>query len=152
GHNFIETAIERGAAAVVVERNGFPSRKAAKIKVEDSRKALALAAVEYYGHPSSKLKGIGVTGTNGKTTGTYMLKKILEEAGTKTGLLGTVNYLIGDRQIPAARTTPEALELQSMMAEMLRANCKACVMEVSSHALDQYRVHGIDFDVAVFTN
>jgi len=152
GHNFIETAIERGAAAVIVERNGFPSRKAAKIKVEDSRKALALAAAEFYGQPSSKLKIIGVTGTNGKTTVTYMLKKILEETGTRTGLLGTVNYLIGERQIPAARTTPEALELQSMMAEMIRASCKACVMEVSSHALDQHRVHGIDFDVAVFTN
>ncbi|MSR64646.1 MAG: UDP-N-acetylmuramoyl-L-alanyl-D-glutamate--2,6-diaminopimelate ligase [Verrucomicrobiae bacterium] len=152
GHNFIETAIERGASAVIVERNGFPSRKAAKIKVEDSRKALALAAAEFYGHPSAKLKVIGVTGTNGKTTVTYMLKKILEENGLKTGLLGTVSYIIGERQIPATRTTPEALEIQSMMAQMNRADCKACVMEVSSHALDQHRVFGIDFDVAVFTN
>lgn len=152
GHNFLEAAIERGAAAVIIERNGIPTRKAAKIKVQDSRKALALAAAEMHHNPSSKLKVVGVTGTNGKTTVTYMLRRIFEASGTKTGLLGTVNYIIGERSIPALRTTPEALEIQSMMAEMLRAGCSACVMEVSSHALDQQRVYGVDFDVAVFTN
>jgi len=152
GHNFLEVAIERGATAVIIERNGIPTRRAAKIKVEDSRKALARAAAQFYGNPASRLKLIGVTGTNGKTTVTFLLKKILEESGTRTGLIGTVAYVIGERQIPAARTTPEALELQSMMAQMLRAGCGACAMEVSSHALDQHRVHGIDFDVAVFTN
>ncbi len=152
GHDFINAAIERGASAVIVERNGFPSRKAAKIKVSDSRKALAAAAAQFYGNPSSKLQVIGTTGTNGKTTVTFMLRTILEEFGTKTGLLGTVTYTIGEREIPASRTTPEALELQSMMAQMIRAGCSACVMEVSSHALDQHRVHAIDFDVAVFTN
>jgi UDP-N-acetylmuramoyl-L-alanyl-D-glutamate--2,6-diaminopimelate ligase len=93
-----------------------------------------------------------VTGTNGKTTVAFMIKEILERAGMQTGLIGTVRYEIGDRVFPAQRTTPEALELQQMLAHMLRAGCDACVMEVSSHALDQKRAHGIEFDVAIFTN
>src|SRR5262245_11656655 len=100
GHDFVNMAVERGAAAVIIERNGFPSRKAAKIKVGDSRKALAAAAAQFYGNPSSKLKVIGTTGTNGKTTVTFMLRTILEEFGTRTGLLGTVTYTIGEREIP----------------------------------------------------
>jgi len=95
---------------------------------------------------------IGVTGTNGKTTVTFMIKAMLEGAGIKTGLLGTVQYEIGDRVIPAQRTTPESLEVQQMMAQMVRAGCHACVMEVSSHALEQKRVMGVDFDVGIFTN
>ena len=95
---------------------------------------------------------IGVTGTNGKTTVAFMIKSILEAAGIKTGLMGTVRYEIGDRVIPAQRTTPESLEVQQMMAQMVRAGCQACVMEVSSHALEQKRVFGIEFDVAIFTN
>src|SRR6266705_3680720 len=106
----------------------------------------------YYQHPSTKLKVIGVTGTNGKTTVAFMIKAILESAGIKTGLMGTVRYEIGERVIPAQRTTPESLEVQQMMAQMLRADCEACVMEVSSHALEQKRVFGVAFDVGIFTN
>jgi UDP-N-acetylmuramoyl-L-alanyl-D-glutamate--2,6-diaminopimelate ligase len=152
GHEYINTAIERGALAVICERNGFTSSKATKIKVTDVRFALACAATSYYSNPSAKLKVIGVTGTNGKTTVTFLIKSILEAAGIKTGLIGTVRYEIGDRIIPAHRTTPESLEVQQMMAQMLKADCQACVMEVSSHALEQQRVLGVDFDVGIFTN
>ena len=152
GHEFINTAIERGATAVICERNGMGSSRATKIKVADVRDALARAAISYYQHPSAKLKVIGVTGTNGKTTVAFMIKAILEAAGIKTGLIGTVRYEIGDRVIPAQRTTPESLEVQQLMAQMLRADCQACVMEVSSHALEQKRVLGVEFDVAIFTN
>jgi UDP-N-acetylmuramoyl-L-alanyl-D-glutamate--2,6-diaminopimelate ligase len=152
GHDFINTAIDRGASAIICERNGFSSPRATKIKVADVREALARAAASYYQHPSTKLQVIGVTGTNGKTTVAFMVKEVLEAAGIKTGLLGTVHYEIGDRVIPAARTTPEAVEVQQMMAQMLTSGCKACVMEVSSHALEQKRVAGVEFDVAIFTN
>lgn len=152
GHDFINTAIDRGAAAIICEKNGFSSPRATKIKVPDAREALARAAASYYQHPSTKLQVIGVTGTNGKTTVAFMVKEILEAAGIKTGLLGTVRYEIGQRVIPAARTTPESLEVHQMMAQMLANGCKACVMEVSSHALEQKRVAGIEFDVQIFTN
>jgi len=152
GHDFIHSAIDRGAAAIVCERNGFSSPRATKIKVSDVREALARAAASYYQHPSTKLQVIGVTGTNGKTTVAFMIKEVLEAAGFKTGLLGTVRYEIGDRVLPAARTTPEALEVQQMMAQMVSSGCRACVMEVSSHALEQKRVAGVEFDVAIFTN
>src|ERR1051326_3173156 len=152
GHQFINTAIERGASAVICERNGIASTRATKIPVADVREALARTAVAFYQHPSSRLKVIGVTGTNGKTTVAFMVKQILEAAGIKTGLIGTVRYEIGDRVIPAQRTTPESLEIQQMLSQMLRAGCQACVMEVSSHALEQKRVHGVEFDVGIFTN
>jgi UDP-N-acetylmuramoyl-L-alanyl-D-glutamate--2,6-diaminopimelate ligase len=152
GHDFINTAIDRGAAAIICERNGFSSPRATKIKVADVRETLARAAASYYQHPSTKLQIIGVTGTNGKTTVAFMIKEVMEAAGIRTGLLGTVRYEIGDRIIPAARTTPESLEVQQMMAQMVLSGCKACVMEVSSHALEQKRIAGIDFDVAIFTN
>ena len=152
GHQFISNAIDRGAAAVICESNGFVSRRATKVKVSDSREALARAAAIFYQHPSAKLKVIGVTGTNGKTTVAFIIKQILEVSGLRCGLIGTVRYEIGDRVIPAHRTTPEALEIQQMMAQMARTGCGACVMEVSSHALDQKRVAEIEFDVALFTN
>ena len=152
GHDFISTAIDRGAAAVICERNGFSSGRATKIRVADARVALAVAAANFYGHPSRKLKVIGITGTNGKTTVSFMVKHILETAGIHAGLLGTIRYEIGDRVLPAQRTTPESSEVQQFMAQMVRAGCGACVMEVSSHALAQKRVHGVEFDLAVFTN
>ena len=152
GHEFISSAVDRGAAAIICERSrAFPSR-ATRICVPDARAALALAAQSFYHHPSAKLKVVGVTGTNGKTTVAFMIKAILEAAGLRTGLLGTVRYEIGDRVIPAQRTTPESLEVQQMMAQMLKVDCQACVMEVSSHALEQKRVLGVDFDVGIFTN
>mgnify|MGYP000007274302 CR=1 FL=1 len=152
GHSYIEQALARGASAVVYERNGFTAGKAAKVQVADSRKAMAQLAATFYEHPDRKLKVVGVTGTNGKTTVGFMIKHLLEEAGHKTGLLGTVRYEIGDRVIPASRTTPEALEVFEYMAQMVKSGCEAVVMEVSSHALVQKRAFGIDFDVAVFTN
>jgi len=152
GHQFINDAIERGAIAVVCERTGFSAARATKIVVPDARAALAGAATAFHGHPSASLKVIGVTGTNGKTTVSFMVKSMLEAAGISTGLLGTIRYEIGDRVIPAARTTPEALEIQQMLAQMVKAGCQACVMEVSSHALDQQRTLGVEFDVAIFTN
>ena len=152
GHEFISNAVDRGASAIICERNGVAHPRAAKIQVPDVREALARTAAVFYGNPSTALKVIGVTGTNGKTTVTFMVKSMLEGAGIKTGLLGTVQYEIGDRVIPAQRTTPESLEVQQMMAQMVKAGCQACVMEVSSHALEQKRVMGVEFDVAIFTN
>jgi UDP-N-acetylmuramoyl-L-alanyl-D-glutamate--2,6-diaminopimelate ligase len=152
GHDFVSTAIDRGAAAVICERNGSSSGRATKVKVADARVALAIAAANFHGHPSRKLKVIGVTGTNGKTTVSFMVKHILETAGIHAGLLGTIRYEIGDRVLPAQRTTPESSEIQAFMAQMIRAGCEACVMEVSSHALAQKRVHGVDFDLGIFTN
>lgn len=152
GHQFINDAIDRGAIAVVCERNGFSPARATKIVVPDAREALARAATAFHGNPSASLKVIGVTGTNGKTTVSFMIRTMLEAAGIPTGLLGTIRYEIGDRMIPAARTTPEALEIQQMLAQMVRAGCQACVMEVSSHALDQQRTLGVEFDVVIFTN
>src|SRR5438128_4569972 len=152
GHEFISRAIDRGATAVICEKNGLVPQRATKIKVADAREALARAAAAYYQHPSRKLRIIGVTGTNGKTTVAFMVKEILQAAGVNCGLIGTVRYEIGQRIIPAQRTTPEALEIQQMLAQMLSADCQACVMEVSSHALEQKRVCGVEFDVAVFTN
>ena len=152
GHQFIPNAIDRGAAAIICEQNGFLPQRTVRIKVADSRAALAHVAAVFYQRPSSQLKVIGVTGTNGKTTVAFMIKAILEAAGIKTGLLGTIRYEIGERIIPAQRTTPEALEVQQMLAQMVRAGCQACVMEVSSHALEQKRVAHVEFDVAIFTN
>jgi UDP-N-acetylmuramoyl-L-alanyl-D-glutamate--2,6-diaminopimelate ligase len=152
GHEFISNAVDRGAAAIVCERNGMAHPRATKIKVADVREALARSAAAFYGNPSAGIKVIGVTGTNGKTTVTFMVKAMLEGVGIKTGLLGTVQYEIGDRVIPAQRTTPESLEVQQMMAQMVKAGCQACVMEVSSHALEQKRVLGVEFDIGVFTN
>ncbi len=152
GHDFIPSAIERGAAAVICDRTRLVSGRVTRIRVPDVRDAMARAARRFYEHPSARLKVIGVTGTNGKTTVAFMVKAILEAAGWKSGLIGTVRYEIGDRVIPAQRTTPESLEVQQLMSQMLRAGCACCVMEVSSHALDQKRVQGVDFDVAIFTN
>lgn len=152
GHEFVQAAIERGAAAVVVARNGIPHANATLIRVPDTRRALAMLAAEFYAHPADRLKMIGTTGTNGKTTVSFMVKHLLQAAGIHTGLIGTVRYEIGDRTIPATRTTPQAVELQEMLAQMLKAGCAACSMEVSSHALDQQRILGVEFDAAVFTN
>ncbi|MDB6053394.1 MAG: UDP-N-acetylmuramoylalanyl-D-glutamate--2,6-diaminopimelate ligase [Verrucomicrobiales bacterium] len=152
GHEYINTAIDRGAAAVICQTNGFISNRATKVKVTDSRAALARAAAEFYQNPSRKLMMIGVTGTNGKTTVAFMVKAMLEEAGIKAGLISTIHYELGERVIPSHRTTPEALDIQHMLAQMIRTGCTACVMEVSSHALEQKRVEGIEFDVCLFTN
>jgi UDP-N-acetylmuramoyl-L-alanyl-D-glutamate--2,6-diaminopimelate ligase len=152
GHRYVEAAIERGASAVMLERDSGLTPRATRIKVADSRHTMALASARFYNHPSQQLTVVGVTGTNGKTTTAFMVKALMEAAGVPTGLMGTVQYEIGQRVIPAARTTPESVEIQEMMSQMLRAGCGGVSMEVSSHALDQHRVAGVDFDVAVFTN
>ena len=157
GHSFIEKAVERGAVAIVYERPGlYPSRKPESgvtfMHVKDSRSAIAFAANNFYRRPSESLKVIGVTGTNGKTTTTYLLKAILEEWGQKVGLIGTIQYMIRDAAYAAVHTTPEALEFQALLHEMLAADCSYVVTEVSSHALAQKRVDGTVFKGAVFTN
>lgn len=158
GHRFIPEAVLAGAVGVVVEDDEiiddeyFIEKGVAKILVGDSRKALALISSAFYGFPSRKLKLIGVTGTNGKTTTTHLVKSILESAGLKTGLVGTINYVIGDEVIPAVQTTPESLDLNRFLSKMVDNGISACAMEVSSHALALDRVYGFDFDVGVFTN
>jgi UDP-N-acetylmuramoyl-L-alanyl-D-glutamate--2,6-diaminopimelate ligase len=151
GHQFIDQAIERGATAIVSERDEKNPR-ATSIKVANSRTALADIAAAFYQHPTRRLKMAAVTGTNGKTTTTFLIKHIAEKAGLRCGLIGTVRYEIADRVLPSVRTTPEALELQELLAQMLNAGCKAAAMEVSSHAIAQERTRGLEWDVAVFTN
>jgi UDP-N-acetylmuramoyl-L-alanyl-D-glutamate--2,6-diaminopimelate ligase len=151
GHAFIDQAVERGATAVVTDHL-LAQARATVVQVADTRAALADVAAAFYGNPMRRLKMAGVTGTNGKTTTTFLLKHILENAGMRCGLIGTVRYEIGERVLPAVRTTPESLELQELLAQIVNAGCKAAAMEVSSHALAQERTRGLEWDVAVFTN
>ncbi len=152
GEDFIDDAIRRGAIAVVSETDAWHKRSVAHIHVENARLALAEISSAYYGHPAQRLELFSVTGTNGKTTTSFMIKAILDAAGRHPGLIGTVRYELGSRIIPATRTTPEATDIHFMFDQMLRAGSESAVMEVSSHALDQKRVWGIAFDVGVFTN
>jgi UDP-N-acetylmuramoyl-L-alanyl-D-glutamate--2,6-diaminopimelate ligase len=151
GALFAPQAVAAGAAAVVSER-AATGLETPWIVVPDARLALAHLAAEFFGHPSRLMKVVGITGTNGKTTTSYLMQAIFEAAGTRCGLMGTVTYRIGDREIAATRTTPEAPEVQGFMRQMVDASCGACVMEVSSHALAMHRVDGIRFAAGVFTN
>jgi UDP-N-acetylmuramoyl-L-alanyl-D-glutamate--2,6-diaminopimelate ligase len=151
GHQFLEQAIERGASVIVTERVEKHPR-ATCLVVDDTRSAMADLAATFYGFPAAKLKMAAVTGTNGKTTTTFLIKHICEKAGLHCGLIGTVRYEIGQRVLPATRTTPESLDLQELLAQIANAGCKAVAMEVSSHALAQERARGLEWDVAVFTN
>lgn len=150
GHNYAQNAVEAGAAALVVERR-LPL-DVPQILVENSRIAMAEIAAEYYGHPAEQLTIVGITGTNGKTSTTYMIKSIAEQMGLKVGLIGTIRNLIGDKHFDTERTTPESVELQGLLRCMCDEKVDLVVMEVSSHSLDQGRVHGVTFDVAEFTN
>jgi UDP-N-acetylmuramoyl-L-alanyl-D-glutamate--2,6-diaminopimelate ligase len=150
GHDYAPDAVERGAAALVTQRRlglGVP-----EIVVPDVRAAMAPVSAAFYGHPTHHLRVVGVTGTNGKTTTTFLVRHILERAGIQTGLLGTIWSVIGGRQEEVVRTTPEAIDLQRTFRQMLDAGDAACVIEVSSHALDLHRADAIAFDCAVFTN
>ncbi len=150
GHLYGEDAAKHGAAALVVEH--FLPLEVTQVRVEDARHFMALTAAKFFGYPAKKLKLIGVTGTNGKTTTTYLIRSIAEAAGIPCGLLGTVGYLIGNEKKEAILTTPESVDLHRMLREMVDKGMEWVVMEVAAHALLMGRVDGLVFDVAVFTN
>lgn len=155
GHKYINDAIDKGAAAILLEDtygSSVTDISIPALMVSDSREAVSQIAINYYGTPSGEIKIIGVTGTNGKTTTTHLIKSILEESGYKTGLIGTISYSTGNTAASASHTTPEALEFQKLLRDMTDNGCKFAVSEVSSHALYLKRVYGTDFEVAVFTN
>ncbi|MBR6413341.1 MAG: UDP-N-acetylmuramoyl-L-alanyl-D-glutamate--2,6-diaminopimelate ligase [Oscillospiraceae bacterium] len=151
GHRFIPDAVNRGAVCIVCERR--PTVEIPYVLVANARAALAALGASWYGHPAEKMTILGVTGTNGKTTVTYLLKSVLEQVlGAKVGLIGTIQNMIGNTVLPTERTTPESFELQGLFAEMAAAGCTHVVMEVSSHALALHRVDCIPFAVGAFTN
>ncbi|MGE5849582.1 MAG: Mur ligase family protein, partial [Candidatus Methylomirabilota bacterium] len=155
GHGFIADAVSRGAVAVMVERDPATLTIPAGIsviRVPDSRVALAAAACRFFDNPSASLRLVGVTGTNGKTTTTYLVEAILGGAGRLTGLLGTIEYRCGATTFPGERTTPESSDLQSLLARMRDLGAWGAVLEVSSHSLSLHRVDGCEFDVGIFTN
>lgn len=155
GHEYIPEAVEKGVSAIVVERAdaalGIPE-DIAVIKVSSGRRALAFMSAAYFGYPDRRLVTIGVTGTKGKTTTTYIIRDILMQTGEKAGLIGTIAVVIGDKTMPAKNTTPESYEIHKYMAEMVEAGCRYMVMEVSSQGLKLDRTAGIIFDYGVFTN
>ena len=150
GHKYAKNAEERGASVIVAQDDVEVSCPV--VKVKDTRRALAVLCGNFYNNPSKEFKLIGITGTNGKTTTTYLIKQILEEEGKKVGLIGTNQIVIGEEVYPAARTTPDSFELQGLFRKMADSKVEVVVMEVSSHALYLDRVYGCDFDVGVFTN
>ena len=153
GRRFIGDALGRGAAAVVFDGpDVLAGSETGRVLVPSARQALARLADAYFGHPSRALTVIGITGTNGKTTTSILVDALLRTRGGPTGLIGTIEYRIGEERLTASQTTPEALELQSLLARMVEAGVAGVAMEVSSHALDQHRVGGVVFDVAAFTN
>lgn len=152
GHRYLQDAIQRGAAAVVTEKDRSGDFRVPCVQVSCSRTALARISRAVYQYPDRELTLIGVTGTNGKTSVTRFVQHFLKAADLSAGSLGTVGYSFAGRELPARRTTPGAPDLHRILAEMRRAGCGYCAMEVSSHALDQNRVFGLEFDVAVFTN
>jgi UDP-N-acetylmuramoyl-L-alanyl-D-glutamate--2,6-diaminopimelate ligase len=152
GRAFVADAVNRGCAAIVSEEAVEPAPDVPVFRVPDARVALADLAARFHGRPTEKINVVGVTGTKGKSTTTYLVRSILEAAGERTGLLGTIQYAIGGRVLPSPLTTPPADELQKHFAEMVAGGCRSAVMEVSSIALDQRRTHALHFAAAVFTN
>lgn len=150
GHKFAPDAVAAGASVLVVTR--WLELDVTQVLVKDDRAAMALISAAFYGHPAKKLRMVGVTGTNGKTSTTYFLKRIFENGGSKVGLIGTIQNMIGDEVLHTERTTPESVELQALLAQMLEKGVDTVVMEVSSHSLALKRVYGIEFDGAIFTN
>lgn len=151
-HNFIPDAIKKGAKVIVIEKDVEIQEDVTVIKVNSSRKALAPMAVQYFDEPAKKLTTIGITGTCGKTSTSYIIKSMLEEFGFKVGLIGTICAMIGDKKIETHNTTPNSYEIQKLFSEMVEQGCKYAVMEVSSQGLKMDRVAGITFDYGVFTN
>ena len=152
GHTFAKEAIEKGAAAIIIEKEVELPEAGTIIKVTDTRLALAFMSAAYFDYPAEKLTTIGITGTKGKTTTTYMIKSILENTGRKVGLIGTIETVIGDKVIPANNTTPESYTIQETFADMVEAGCECVVMEVSSQGLKLNRVAGFTYDYGIFTN
>ncbi|WP_265443541.1 UDP-N-acetylmuramoyl-L-alanyl-D-glutamate--2,6-diaminopimelate ligase [Acetivibrio straminisolvens] len=152
GHKFIPQAIENGTRAFLVQKDVDVPEDASVVRVEDTRYALASVADVFFGHPSSRFNLVGITGTKGKTTTTYMIKSILEAFGQKVGLIGTISNMIGHEVLPTDRTTPESYDLQELFSEMVQKNVNSVVMEVSSHALELHRVSCSEYDIGVFTN
>jgi len=152
GHRYIQQAVDAGAAGVILEQVKYIPEDVPWILVKDARMALSKLASLMYNNPSSKMRLIGVTGTNGKTTTTFLIEKILRDAGNKTGLIGTIENRIGGKRLETHYTTPDALELHQLFAQMVEEGADAVVMEVSSHALALKRVADVEFDVGVFTN
>ena len=152
GHSATSEVVEKGATLLVTEHAVEAAEDVAVICVEDTREALAVLSAAHFGHPADTLKVIGITGTKGKTTTTYMVKSILEHAGHKVGLIGTIEAIIGEAHIPAVNTTPESYVIQEDFKRMLDAGCDACVMEVSSQGLMMHRVDGFTFEIGIFTN
>ncbi|MCU0241072.1 MAG: UDP-N-acetylmuramoyl-L-alanyl-D-glutamate--2,6-diaminopimelate ligase [Vicinamibacteria bacterium] len=150
GNQFVGAALKKGAVAVVSEQS--PQAGVPWIQVDDARAALATLAAAFHSFPAASLELIGVTGTNGKTTTAYLIEAALSAAGRRVGLLGTVQYRIAGKAVDATRTTPESSDLQALLREMVEADCRQAVMEVSSHSLALKRVHGCSFKVAIFTN
>ena len=154
GHSAASQAAEAGAAAIVIQDDvtltGAPDT--VLVRVPDTRYAMALISAAWFGYPARKLKTIGITGTKGKTTTTFLVRGMLENAGIKTGLIGTIEYITGSEHIHASNTTPESYTLQELFAQMVENGCEAVVMEVSSQALMLHRTAGIDFDLGIFTN
>ena len=156
GHNYIKNAVEKGCAAVVVDQHEFYENSCPTdtvfIKVQDSRIALGEIAAAFYDYPGKEVKLLGITGTNGKTTTTYLLESIVHAAGGNPGVIGTISYRYNGSEVPARFTTPEPVELQSILRQMVDGGVTHVIMEVSSHALVQKRLYGLKFDVAIFTN
>ena len=152
GHKFAHEAAEKGATVLVVEESVNVPENVTVIQVADTRYAMAFISAAWFGYPAEKLKTIGITGTKGKTTTTYMVKSILENAGYKVGLIGTIEAIIGEKVIPATNTTPESYVIQEYFHEMVEAGCDCVVMEVSSQGLMLHRTQGFVFDFGIFTN
>jgi len=153
GWQYVEDAIEHGATVIVSENNKYPpSSKATFIQVKDAHYAAGIISSNFYNNPSRKIPVIGITGTNGKTTTAYLIRSIFQYAQKITGMIGTVSYETGARNIPADRTTPNSIDSQSLLNEMVNNECDIAIMEVSSHSIDQKRIAGINFNIGIFTN
>lgn len=152
GHDYIDQAIKNGAAAIVCQKDIKSSENVTFVKTHDSSRALAMIASNYYGNPSAKIKLVGITGTNGKTTIATLLYQLYRKLGYNAGLLSTIQNKINDKEIKTTHTTADALQINHLLNEMVSAGCSHCFMESSSHAIDQNRVAGLKYDVAVFTN
>ena len=152
GHNFIKQAVKKGASSVILERDVEIEQDVTKIIVSNTRSLVSKLASRFYMYPSSRIKVVGITGTNGKTTSSYLIEAILSKKGIISGLIGTINYHFQDKIISAKNTTPGAIDLQFFFNKMASDGIDCLVLEVSSHALDQHRVDHIDFDIGLFTN